>query len=306
VAHQLRPPPVMLGNWTATIVGIVVILIVQRDVLHELFHPEQTGSLSGFVMRTVWMTLRTLARWRRSFIYRAGPLILVSVVAVWVALLVIGFALIYLPRLPDSFDRYPSLPLSQARGWSTAIYVSLASFTTIGASDLVPKTAAMRMLVTIESLIGPITFTAWITWVLGVYPVLAERRTFTREVNGIRKVWPDPQRMIDEVPVTAFAEMLHSLTDQLRSIDARIQQSRITYYFQSQSRQASLVEQLPYVLALARAAASSGTNVTVAHYGQMLRTAIEELLAVIGEEFLDLKNAPADRVIEALAADHLL
>ena len=55
-----------------TVVGAVLIVGTLRDVVHELFHPEQTGSLSRQVMHGVWRTVRKIAQWRRNAIFRAG------------------------------------------------------------------------------------------------------------------------------------------------------------------------------------------------------------------------------------------
>src|SRR5206468_942622 len=124
------------------------------------------------------------------FMYRAGPLCLVAVALVWTGLTGLAFALIYWPRLPAGFHVDRALPAAAQHGFATALYVSLASVTTIGSADVTPQTIGLRMAVTLESLIGLVIVTAWITWVLSVYPVLAERRTFIREVIQLRRVYP--------------------------------------------------------------------------------------------------------------------
>jgi hypothetical protein len=289
-----------------TVLGTIIILIVLRDVVHELFHPERSGSMSRGVMHALWRTLRGLARWRRSFIYRAGPAILIGVAATWVVLLLLGWALIYWPRLPNAFHPDPTLPSSATSGLLTALYVSLGAFTTLSASDLPPESAGLRILVTLESLVGPIVFTAWITWVLGIYPVLAERRAFARQVGVLRRAESDAERAVREPPQEAVAEVLRSLSEQVLSMSARLQQARVTYYFQNESHDATLVVQLPYVLALARAAETHGPAPAIRHHGTMLRSATEELLDDLGEQFLDLHDSPPEQVIAALAEDHLL
>ena len=54
-------------------------------------------------MKAVWRALRPLARRRPSLLALAGPVALVAVIADWVALLGVGFALLYWTRLPGRF-----------------------------------------------------------------------------------------------------------------------------------------------------------------------------------------------------------
>ena len=297
------------GGWRGiglTLLGVILIVMVLRDVVHELFHPERTGSLSRSVMTGTWRSLRGVAQLRRSVIYRAGPAILIAVAATWLLLLVLGWTFIYWPRLPGGFNPDPALPASATRGFLTALYVSLTALTTLGAGDLPPLGAGMRIIVALESLVGPVIFTAWITWVLGIYPVLAERRAFAREIGALRRAESDAERAVHGAPQEAVAEILRSLAEKVLSMGARLQQARVTYYFQNESHDATLVVQLPYVLALGRAAEAHGTEPVLRHHGTMLRTATEELLHDLGTQFLDLRDGTPEQVIAALADDHLL
>jgi hypothetical protein len=257
-------------------------------------------------MRGVWSVVRVVARHRRSAIFHAGPLILVSVITVWVVLLVFGFALIYAPRLPGDFRSNPALQVSESQGPLTALYVSMASFTTLSANDLTPRTPGMRFIVTLESFVGPVIFTAWITWVLGVYPVLAERRSFTRQTDGLRRARPEPGQLIDDTPPEAVAELLRSLTEQTLSVGAHLQQASVSYYFQNEAKESALAMQLPYLLALGRLAEARGPMPAIRHHGTMLRVGVEQLLKDMGEQYIGLHDAPAEQVISAIAKDHLL
>jgi voltage-gated potassium channel Kch len=294
------------GEAVPTLVGAVVIAAVLRDVVHELFSPESSGSISRLVSAGVWRGVRALCRISRVFMYRAGPLCLVAVALAWTSLTVLAFALIYWPRLPASFHVDHALPPSAQHGFATAVYVSLASVTTVGASDVTPQTTGLRLAVTLEALMGLVIVTAWITWVLSVYPVLAERRAFTREIIQIRKVFPDPDRAVLDAPREAITGILLSLGEQVLSVGTRLGQSRVSYYFQNESPQLSLVAQLPYVLALARAAQRVPDASAVRHHGQLLCGATEQVLKDMGTEFLGLKDPSAQEALEAIARDHLL
>jgi hypothetical protein len=290
----------------STVLGVLLVVAALRDVVHELFNPESSGSISRGVIRVVWRVVRAVGRWHRGAIYRAGPLVLISVAAVWTGMTVLGWALVYWPRLPAEFHVNATLPPSAGHGFVTALYLSLATLTTLGSNDVTPLSDGVRLAAALESLVGVVLITAWITWVLSIYPVLAERRTFEREVDLLRRARPSPEDAVREKPPEAIADLLLSLTEQVLRTGSELSQSRVSYYFQNRAPELSLAWQLPYVLALARAAEASGVAPAIQHNGALLRSAVEEMLGELGAEFLDLRRAPPDRVLAALAEDHLL
>jgi hypothetical protein len=289
-----------------TLVGIALIVVTMRDVVHELFHPEWRGSISRQVMNGIWRVMHGVARIRRRWIHHAGPFILLAVANAWMILLVAGWALVYLPHLPEGFVPAPGLPVGQERGFFTAVYVSLGSLTTLSSSDLTPARVGLRLATTLESVVGLVVFTAWITWVLSLYPVLADRRAFTRAVELLRRVYPDPAALLDEADRVSTPETLRSLTEQLVQISARLQQSPVSYYFQSESQPLALGAQLPWVLRLAEHARNHAADAAIRHQGKLLRLAVESLLDEIGDMFLGLTHPDPHTALAALARDHLL
>jgi hypothetical protein len=63
--------------------------------------------------------------------------------------------------------------------------------TSLGASDITPKSPATRLVGVSEPVLGLVLISAWITWVLSTYPVIAERRASEREVDLMRRAEPD-------------------------------------------------------------------------------------------------------------------
>lgn len=281
-------------------------LAALRDIMHELFDPEDVGSLSRPVMHGVWRLIQKWARRHPSTVYHAGHLILIAVAGFWTAMLTIGWALVYWPHLPSGFHLASGLPASAGRGFGTALYVSLAALTTLASNDVVPLATWLRLAAALESLVGVAMITAWISWTLSIYPVLATRRSFEREVSLLQKSHPDVWSLIRHTPPEAAAELLRSLTEQVLRVSSDLSQSRVTYYFQNRREEISLARQLPYVLALGRGAESSDGAPAVRHRGGLLRRAVESALSDIGDEFLDMKDDPPDEILRALARDHLI
>lgn len=294
-----------MSNFISTIVGGALVVIAIRDIGRELLHPQDTGSVSRFIMHGLWRTLRWFAiHGRRSALFRAGPLILVAVAAAWTALLAVGFAFIYWPRLPASFHIASGLAPSAGRGFMTALYFSGATLSSVGATDFGAQSTAVRLISVIEGLLGLVMITAWITWTLSIYPVIADRRAFARLVQLLRRAAP-PADSVHEPLGEATAEMLRTLTEHVLRIGSQLRQSRITYYFQSESREDALSTQLPWVLEYARTAEAEAPESVVRRHGMLLRIAVEQVVADLGEQFVNMRDAPTEDIIACLAEDHL-
>lgn len=287
-----------------TIVGLALVLIVLRDVVHELFAPENTGSLSRAVMHGVWRAIRLLARWRGSLMHRAGAIVLLSVAFAWVSLLALGFALLYLPRLPLEFHVDSATPAADAHGFATALYVSLASLTTLSSGDVVPRTSLVRFAAALESMLGAALITAWISWVLSIYPVLARRRAYARDIDLLCDMHDAPALIVREEPTEAVAALLRSLAQQTSRVATDLVQTRVSYYFQNRTTDLSLAVVLPYLLTLASAADTPGSPPALRRLGAMLHESTTSLLDEIGTQFLGLDGATPDAVLRELARDH--
>jgi hypothetical protein len=289
-----------------TLIGIILVAATIRDVSHELFHPEMRGSVSRVVMHAVWRGMRPLARYRRSLLNHAGPAMLMTVVAVWSLLVATGWALVYWPRLNSDFSMNASIAQPAAYGFATALYLSLAVLSSMGASDLVPTSPAMKFAEVLEPFVGLVIITAWITWVLSIYPVIEERRAYAQRVLLLREAEPDADRLVAEAPHEAVAEILRSLTDQLITIFMQLGQARVSYYFQSQQPRLALTDHLPWLLALGRAAERQGQPPLIRHLGTALRLAVESFVADLTATYLNIRDVSVEAGIEALARDHLL
>lgn len=105
----------------ASAAGIALIGLAVRDIWHTLFHPAARGTLNRLVARAVWSLGRRLTCNRPTALTLAGPSALTSVVAVWGLLLVVGWALIYWPHLPEAFLNGTGLAPSETSGTSNRV-----------------------------------------------------------------------------------------------------------------------------------------------------------------------------------------
>lgn len=157
------------------------------EVFHDLFHPSGRAALTNAVARTYFKLLRG----SRGRLSAAGPLTLVTVILIWVAALVVGFALIYLPFFPDSFRTSTGGVPSTGGALATALYISAETLTTLGYGDFPPHANPLRVVATAEALVGFALVTASVSEIVLIYPALTRMRNLAlgvcHTVNGEAK-----------------------------------------------------------------------------------------------------------------------
>jgi hypothetical protein len=122
-----------------------------------------------------------------------GPLALVGVVALWIAMLGGGAALLIWPRLGSA---YVASNGHTPRDFGTALYVAGDSMTTVGASDIAPQTLAARLFYTFVSVVGLVVITLTITYFLEVYNALLRRNTLALKIHVATAETGDAAEMV--------------------------------------------------------------------------------------------------------------
>src|SRR5687768_10846739 len=121
---------------TAQLLGAALVLLALADVFLTVLHPRaDAGVVSPRLNRAIWTLFRVGSRpFRRRgefILCYAGPVLLALTVAVWVMLLVVGFALIYWPALGREIAAIGDTP----HDFATALYFSGTCLTTLGFGD---------------------------------------------------------------------------------------------------------------------------------------------------------------------------
>ncbi|HEV2706564.1 MAG TPA: ion channel [Pyrinomonadaceae bacterium] len=169
----------MFFDLLPTVCGVVLLLVVAYDVYATILHARaRSGPVSESLNRTVWNAARFVAfkltRARRHHLLNAvGPLLLPSLIVVYIVLLVCAFALIYFPRMPAQFTtsaQETGLP------WMEALYFSGTTLTTLGYGDIAPRTVEMRLVAMAEAATGFALISLAVTYLLSVYGALERKR----------------------------------------------------------------------------------------------------------------------------------
>jgi ion channel len=163
-----------------TALGIGLILIVANDAYVAILHSRgRNGPISRILCRSFWRLARAIAfklprKNRHHHLNSVGPLLMPTIVGFYIILLVLGFALIYYPRLASDFASNRETAVSP---WTDSLYFSGVTLTTLGFGDIVPRTNWMRMVAVIESGAGFGLMSLAIAYVVAVYRALERKRT---------------------------------------------------------------------------------------------------------------------------------
>lgn len=162
------------------LIGLALLLFVVNDVYATILHARARGGwISETINRTLWGATRAIAfrltRQRRHRLLNSiGPLLLPLLLGTLIILLVVGFALIYLPQMPASFYVAPE---AASPSWVEALYFSGITLTTVGYGDIAPHSTAMRLIALVQAASGFVLISLGVTYLITVYSALERKRT---------------------------------------------------------------------------------------------------------------------------------
>jgi hypothetical protein len=193
------------------IIGTLIVLAALADIYLTILHPRAESSLlSLWIARGVWHTLKIAApeqnKRRDRYLSYSGPTIILTILATWVLLLLIGFALIIWPALGTA--------VQASRGgtptdFAAAIYYSGFSLATLGTGDLAPQTATYRLLTVLESILGFSVFTLVLSYVLSIYSNLTSRNTFALSLHHRTANTADSRELLARLAADNSINTLH-------------------------------------------------------------------------------------------------
>jgi hypothetical protein len=288
-----------------SLLGIGFIFVALRDIFDTLFHPSGKGMLSRALPRPLWRGARWIGAYYPTARELCGPVALLAVIASWVVLLAVGWALVLWPHLTEGFSFDPELTPSTRGRFIDALYLSLVTLTTLGFGDIAPASGWLRVLVPLEAAIGLVLLTAGLSWVVSLYPAFSRHRSLAHEISLVREGESESEVGIEQMDALAAELLLGNLTSQLVAVQTDLIHFPISYYFRSSHERFELSSAMPYLLRLAESSDSVDCVPGVRMRANMLCSAIDDFSATVGERFLDLPTAPTERVLAAYARDNL-
>ncbi|MFF8970036.1 potassium channel family protein [Streptomyces sp. NPDC014995] len=283
-------------KWLVSLVGAGLVMITLRDLFHTLWHPTRHGGLSRLVMTALWRLARRFRA--RRLVGLVGPLAMVTVVGMWTGTVIIGWAIVYWPHMPEAFTFSPGSEAAREPALLDSVYLSLVVVATLGLGDIAPGEGWLRLVSPLEALVGFALLTATVSWVLEIYPALTRRRVLAIRLALLRDADPTTR----QIDCTAGAVLLDSLATEVVRVRIDFTQYSEAYYFHDGDDHSSLAAMVGHAAVLAeRGQAAGRPEVRLA--GDLLAGALNDLAATLDQRFLHTGGPPAD-VFAAYAADH--
>jgi len=233
-----------------TLLGIALIALALRDIFDVLFHPLGRGMIARAIVLAVSAVSRRIGPGRAGPLL-AGPLGYAAVVASWAALLALGWALIFLPEMPDGFSFDSGLDPASHAGFGDALYLSLVNLTSLGYGDIAPATPLLRILCPVETTFGLGLLTASISWLISIYNAVSRRDSLAHEVRLAKDAEARLGAKLADADPALLESMLASFAEQLIRARRDLIHFPITHYFRTEDDERALSNLLPYLRSLA-------------------------------------------------------
>jgi hypothetical protein len=286
----------------AIVGGAALVLIALRDIFDTLFHPHGRGIVSERLIRGIWRAAKRVAGTNHSVLSFAGPLAFFAVILAWSALVIAGFAVMLWPHFPD--DYVVTEGAGRDGGIGDALYLSMVNLTSLGYGDIVPAATGLRYLGPLETLIGLGLLTASISWILILYRVLSDSRTLSDEIALLGETEREAGVRMNQMAPEAAARILSDVTSRLIAVRDDLAHSPIAYYFHPRQRRHALPAVLPGLIGVVDDCSVPDAPPELRFDAEMLRRAIEQLLATINTEFLRGSAGSSAETLAAYQRDH--
>lgn len=221
-------------------IGIVVVASTLNDVFQVVVMPRATGRrfrISFYFWRTMWYVWPKLA-WRvyaadddrrEDFLALFAPLMLVSMLALWVALLIFGFALVLWGMRSGVAP-----PLGT---FGTALYFAGTSLLTIGFGDVVGRAGAPRLVSLLAGLAGLSFLSIMTAFLFASFGSFQQRERFVVTVAARTGTPPSGVNLLAIAGYSLTLEDLPQLMIEAQGWAAGVMESHLAYpmlaYFRS-------------------------------------------------------------------------
>jgi hypothetical protein len=282
-----------------TLLAVLLIAAALRDVFDTLFHETGRAVLSTVVMRGVWRAFRRVGGRRRLAL--AGPVSLIAVVVSWAALLIVGWALLLMPHMPQSF----TFTGASSGRVVESLYLSLTTLTTVGFGDIAPAEGWLRIVAPLEALIGFGLLTASVSWLLSIYPLLSRRRSLAYEIHLLTEAEAETGKRLTAMDSWAAESVYSELMSRLVSVERDMVTFPVAYYFTEADSRFALPAAMPALLRLAEAGCAEDVPAPVRLRATMLRDSIDDFARTTAERFHGSAAEGTAELLDDYARDHL-
>lgn len=286
-----------------TLLGIVLIVIALRDIFDVLFHPVGRGVIARRVVLGVSWVTRRLTRGRGTIGLLAGPIGYAAAVTTWAALLAVGWALIFLPQLPEGFVFDSELDPATHSGFIDALYISLVNLTSLGYGDISPGSSLLQLLGPLETIFGLGLLTASISWLISIYGAISRRDSLAHEVYLAKQAEERLGEKLADADPALLESMLASFAEQLIRVRRDVIHFPITHYFRTEDEERALAGLLPFLSSMAEEAGEESRPVALRVRAEVLAETIDDFAETLRGR-LRMRGDSTNDTLEHYQSEH--
>ena len=288
---------------TYLVLGVLLLAAVSVDLLWTtLWVQGGAGPLTSRVMSLVWQTLRRTVGHRRRLVTLSGPLILLTSLALWIALLWGGWTMLFAGAERALVDTREAGPIS----WAERVYYVGYSIFTLGNGDFTPRDGVWQTATVLATASGMLFVTLSVTYVLSVLGAVTQKRAFASGVSGLggrsddvlRESWDGEAFRGLERPLHTFSSQLDTLTANHRAYPI------LHYFYAARAKHAPAVsivvlDELLTVLRFGTPAEHRPNHIAV----ESTRSSVQDYLDTLHSAFVEPANrSPPSPELDSLRA----
>lgn len=262
----------------SVLAGLMIVLLVVYDALRTTLDPDSgAGPMTSLVGSAVWSGAHRLAAGPRSPVLgAAGPVVLGTTFAVWMAGLVIGWSFV----LAGVASHHLTTPDNTSVGIGDSVYFAVTTLFTLGPGDVLPATGLGQILTGAAAVNGLILVTLAITYVVPVVTAVTDRRIQAATLSSHGATAPEIYSTLrEEDGESQLNDLVRDAATGIRTTAQRHLAYPVLHYFHSSSRRTAFA---PSVAAFTEAvlAIADGSSQLHSAIGASYLAAVEELLDV--------------------------
>jgi hypothetical protein len=230
----------MVANVICILVGALLVVIALNDIFQSVVVPRATGRRyrpSYYWWRTAWIVWPKLA-WRmyasdddrrEDFLAIFAPMMLILLIALWLAMLIVGYAL--------ALWGLRSGITPAVRSFDDALYFSGTSLLTIGFGDIVARSSAPRMISILAAISGLTLLSITTAYIFLLFGSFQARESFVVLIGARAGA---PTSGVNLLAIAGYSGTRSSLTNLMMEAQgwtARLMETHLAYpvlaYFRS-------------------------------------------------------------------------